>query len=392
MSSQNPCPNCGLTDTAGFFEARGIPIHSCGLTDTREEALTAPRGDLVASLCRSCGFIWNSTYDPGLVDQSKLYEDQQCFSPTFNAFAEDLARRLVEEYDLYEKDILEIGCGKGDFLSLICGIGNSRGVGIDPAFEEGRLGEEETRNLEFVRDFYSEDHSKYVGDLVCCRHALEHIHDTGEFVRLVRKSIGDRRPAVFFEVPDVTRILEDVAFWDIYYYHCSYFTPGSLSRVFRANHHRVTHLSRAFDDQYILLDAVPTDGPTAEIPELEEDPGEVEEMVDRFSSRCDAEIGMWKEELGSIHAGGKRTVAWGSGSKCITFLSMVGIADEIEYVVDINPYRQGRFLPGTGKEVVTPEFLVDYEPDYALVMNPVYCDEIAGSLREMGLDTEILSV
>jgi hypothetical protein len=393
MSSPNPsCPNCNLVDTYSFFEARDIPIHSCGLTDSRDEALGTPRGDMVASFCRNCGFIWNSAYDPGLVDQSRLYEDQQCFSPTFNAFAEGLARRLVEEYDLYGRDILEIGCGKGDFLSLICKMGNNRGVGIDPAFEWGRLDSDGIKNLRFIRDYYSEEHSEFVGDLVCCRHALEHIHTTGEFVRLVRKTIGDRRPVVFFEVPDATRILDEVAFWDVYYYHCSYFTPGSLSRVFRASRFEVTHLNRAFEDQYILLDALPADEPSSNIPELEEEPGEVEDMVGRFSASCNEQIERWKSELGSFHEKGKRTVAWGSGSKCITFLSMIGITDEIEYVVDINPYRQGRFLPGTGKEVVSPEFLVEYDPDYALVMNPIYCDEIARSLGEMDLSTELLSI
>ena len=83
---------------------------------------------------------------------------------------------------------------------------------------------------------------------------------------------------------------------------------------------------------------------------------------------------------------------WGGGSKAVAFLTTLGNSEAIEYVVDINPYKQGYFLPGTGQEVVGPDFLGRYHPDAVIIMNPVYEAEITRSLAEMGLHPQILLV
>jgi hypothetical protein len=63
---------------------------------------------------------------------------------------------------------------------------------------------------------------------------LEHVNDTGQFIRTLRETLADRRDAaVFFIIPEIARILHLRGFWDIYYEHCSYFSPGSLVRPFR---------------------------------------------------------------------------------------------------------------------------------------------------------------
>ena len=85
---------------------------------------------------------------------------------------------------------------------------------------------------------------------------LEHIHPTGDFIATVRRAIGDRVGTnVFFQIPEATRILRDCAFEDIYYEHCSYFSPGSLARLFRANGFEVLGLSTEYDGQYLTIEA-----------------------------------------------------------------------------------------------------------------------------------------
>jgi hypothetical protein len=64
----------------------------------------------------------------------------------------------------------------------------------------------------------------------------------------------------------------------------------------------------------------------------------------------------------------------------------------IEHVVDINPHRQGRHMPGTGQLIVAPAFLAEHEPDCVIVMNPVYVDEIGEDLARLGLDPEVVAV
>lgn len=393
MQSKYICPSCGMQNTSIFYEARNVPVNSCLMMSTQQEALEFPRGDIALGFCEECGFIFNVAFDPLKVDYSPVYEDQQCFSSTFNAFAQDLAKRLVEKHNLHNKRILEIGCGKGDFLALLCELGHNYGVGIDPAYINGRIQSKASDRLTFIRDYYSERYANYNGDFVCCRHTLEHIYNTAEFVRSVRRAIDNRLDTiVFFEVPDVTRVLRELAFWDIYYEHCSYFSLGSLARLFRSCKFEVSDLSRDFDDQYLLLEAKPVSQISEKINDLEESVQELAKYVKYFSAHCRDRLGQWKNRLQQIQADGRRVVVWGSGSKCVSFLTTLDVKDEIEYVIDINPFRHGRFLPGAGKKVMPPEFLKKYEPDVTIVMNSIYYNEIRKMLNYMKVNTEVISV
>jgi SAM-dependent methyltransferase len=393
MSTHQTCPSCGAQDLSIFYNVKDVPVNSCLLLPTEQQALNFPRGDIALGFCEECGFISNTAFDLANVNYFSVYEDQQCFSPTFNAFAQNLAKHLIKKYNLRNKQIFEIGCGKGDFLALLCELGNNSGVGIDPAYVNGRTPRKNLDNLTFIRDYYSEKYVNYHGDFVCCRHTLEHIPNTAEFVSLVRRSIGNHLDTtVFFEVPDVIRVLDELAFWDIYYEHCSYFSLGSLARLFRKCKFEVTDIYKDFDDQYLLIEAKPVKQASEKIHAIEETVQQEEKHVKYFADHFDEKLSQWRNRLQQTQAENKRVVVWGSGSKCVAFMTTLGVKDEIEYVVDINPYRHGKFIPGAGKKIVPPEFLKKYRPDLTIVMNQVYCNEIKQMLNEMNVETEILTV
>jgi hypothetical protein len=85
-------------------------------------------------------------------------------------------------------------------------------------------------------------------------------------------------------------------------------------------------------------------------------------------------------------------VLWGSGSKGVAFLTTLGVGESIDYAVDINPHRQGSYMPTTGQRIVAPAFLAEYRPDVVIIMNPVYRDEIARDLERMALRPEVLAL
>lgn len=392
MTRKRDCPSCASSNITVFYEATNVPAQSCLLLTDQDSALAFPRRDLALGFCQSCGFISNVLFDPHVVNYSTTYEEQQSFSPRFNTFARELASRLIERYRLRDKDIVEVGCGKGDFLRLLCQLGPNRGVGIDPSYVPGRNDTPAASQTQFIQDLYSERYAHFPSDLVCCRHTLEHIYETGEFLRTVRRAIGDRTETViFFEVPDVTRVLRELAFWDIYYEHCSYFSLGSLARLFRSAGFEVLDLAKGFDDQYLLLDARPINGTPAPSLAEENDLEELARDVRYFSDNYPAKIAAWSAELESIRGEGHRAVIWGSSSKCVAFLSTLRIRDEVEFVVDINPYRQGKYLAGSGKKIVPPEFLRGYRPGKVIVMNAIYCEEIRADLDRMGLSPELVA-
>jgi SAM-dependent methyltransferase len=393
IAERHVCPSCGGRGMDVFFELQGVPTNSCILLASREEALAYPRGDIELAFCPACGFISNMAFDGGLTEYSGRYEETQGFSETFNAFHRKLAERLIARYDLHDKDVLEIGCGKGEFIALLAELGNNRGVGFDPGYREERTADALTERLKFVKDFYSDKYSSYRADFVCCKMTLEHIHPASQFIATVRRAIGDRRDTVvFFQIPEVMRIVRDCAFEDIYYEHCSYFSAGSLARLFRRNGFDVLNLEVEYAGQYLTIEAKPSRGAPAAPLAQENDLPSLAASVAEFPLRCRTKLEEWRRQVREARGRGHRVVLWGSGSKAVSFLTTLGVGDSIEYVVDINPYRHGYYMPTTGQRIVAPAFLKEYLPDVVIIMNAVYREEIERDLDRMALRPEVLAL
>jgi hypothetical protein len=389
--ADRPCPNCGRGGVRKFHRGGEMPVHNMLLMDTRAEARSMPRGPVTLGHCGGCGFITNTEFDPSRLDYGSRYEATQHFSAHFTGFAERLALRLADEFGVRGRTVVEIGCGGGDFLALLCRAGGNRGIGIDPAADPAKLHADDDGRVQFVPEVFTVEHGRFEPDAILCRHTLEHIPDTRDFLRTVRQSIGDRLDTlVFFELPDTTRVLREAAFWDVYYEHCSYFTAGSLARLFRECDFDVTHLWRDFGDQYLMLAARPSAAPTLPRLPIEDDLTETRRDVERFTEACPRIVALWRERIGSLHAAGRRPVLWGAGSKAVGFIETLGLTDEVEYLVDINPRKCGKYLPGSGHEIIPPEALADYRPQAVIVMNPVYREEIRRLLAGWNLHPELI--
>jgi SAM-dependent methyltransferase len=325
------------------------------------------------------------------MEYTQDYENSLHFSPRFQSYAEWLAARLVDRYDLRDRDIIEIGCGKGDFLKLICELGGNRGVGFDPSYVPEREAGEAVGRITFIRDFYSERYASYRADFICCRHVLEHVQFPRDFLITVRRAIGNRSgTAVFFEVPNGLFTLRDLGIWDLIYEHCSYFSPGSLSRLFTACEFDVCDLTEAYEGQFLCIEALPGEGLVDSGRNPRDDSAEVACDVAAFADRYRSMVRNWRRHLGRMARAGQRVVVWGAGSKGVTFLNALQTQGRIAYVVDINPRKQGMYVAGAGQQIVPPEFLQDYRPDVVIVMNPVYEDEIRQFAGGLGLTPEFI--
>ncbi|HOA73889.1 MAG TPA: class I SAM-dependent methyltransferase [Phycisphaerae bacterium] len=385
------CPNCRSTGMREFYRTGPVPVHSCLMLDDEQAAREFPRRPITLGFCSACGFVSNVVFDATVQNYAGEYQDQQSFSKRFQAFQTQLVQHLVERFAIRGKDVVEIGCGKGDFLVELCRAGDNRGVGIDPRSDSGQ--DDPQGRVRFLRDYYSREHWRLPCDLLVCRHTLEHLPATDEFLGLVRQGLdGQRNALVFFEVPDAGRVFSDAAFWDIYYEHCSYFTAGSLARLFRRNRFEILELRRVFEDQYLTIVARPAERMVEDALPEEETPDQLADRLHVFEERVHKILLEWKARLATLKARNRHVAVWGAGSKCVSFLSSLGCEDAVETVIDINPHQQNKFLPGSGKRIKPPDALRTRHPDVVLVMNPVYRDEIGHQLDIMGVRAELLCI
>ncbi|HEY9603274.1 MAG TPA: methyltransferase domain-containing protein [Allocoleopsis sp.] len=387
------CAVCGSPKLETFFEMLEVPVYCNLLWSEQQAARNCPKGDIKLAFCHECGFITNVAFDPSKLGYSQDYENSLHYSPRFQEYAQSLAAGLVERHNLYNKDVIEIGCGKGDFLISLCELGNNRGLGFDPSYVPRSEHESSADRVQFIQDFYSERYQDYQADLICCRHTLEHVPNPADLLKPLRLAIGDRlNTVVFFEVPNALDTFEHLAIWDIIYEHCCYFASTALKQAFSRCGFRVSDITQTYAGQFLCLEALPTTGEEhlcdRQIDELDRLTHDIATFTTRFQEKIEA----WKQKLEQIAQNGKHAVAWGAGSKGVTFLNLLKIQDSIQYVVDLNPRKQGMYVAGTGQKIVPPEFLREYQPDVVFVMNHIYENEIRQLTSDLGLNPELLCV
>jgi len=391
-AAQSRCPACGVDAMRVFFEVARAPVFCNILCSTRDEAFSVPAGTIRLGHCTACSMVYNVAFDERLMRYGAAYENSLQFSPRFQAYIGALAAGLVERHGLRGKDVIEIGCGQGDFLSLVCEKGGNRGLGFDPSFDPTKSATIMKGNVTVIPEYYSDAHVDRPVDLLCCRHVLEHIPEPLVFLRGLRRVLGDRtNTLLFFEVPNALYTLRRLGIWDIIYEHCSYFTPASLAGLFRRAGFEPIATAEAYDGQFLSIEARlrPVGGG------WREDNGEealaTEQLVHAFGDAYRAKCKMWQHRLLDIARRGQRAVIWGAGSKGVTFLNVLEAGDKtVPYAVDLNPRKHGRFVVVTGQEIVAPQFLRDYRPDVILIMNGIYESEIARICNEMNLSSELL--
>jgi len=385
------CTGCGSRSISTIVEIARMPVHVGGLWSTAEEARSCPRGDIALCHCAECHLVFNAAFDTGPLEYSHEYDNSLEASAVFREFASSLARELIERYDLRGKTVVEIGCGKGEFIGQLCKLGPNTGVGYDTTYDDESTNPAPGR-LEFVKAHYTAEQTEAEADLVASRHVFEHIPDPVAFLQMLRASLGDESDTVvYFEVPEVLFILRDLSIWDIVYEHCNYFGHESLGGIFARAGFEIISLKNYFDGQFLAVEARPCKPGTVTaappvVAELQ-----VEPRVGAFSEHFAVTREKWGRKLREMEAAGKKVAIWAAGAKTVSFMNLFEVADQIDSIVDINPRKQGFFLPGTGHEILSPDALVSNPPDTVILMNSHYRDEIAAQLESMGLTPELLS-
>ena len=379
------CPLCEAVNCEVFLQRVQVPVHQNLLASSPSEARNSKRGDLAISLCTRCGFVFNAAFRQDFMSYCQGYDSAQAHSPLFRKYLIGIADDLVERYRLVGQTVVEVGCGKGDFLQLLCAEGRNRGIGFDPSY----VGPETTGGgiVHFISEPFGGQHASPAPTLLCCRHVIEHIPNPLQMLGEIRKALGEGSNAiVYFETPDVEWILENVAFWDFFYEHCSYFGLDTLKLAFEKAGFSVLSVRHVFGAQYLAVEAKAT-APREFLPlPSTSDVRGLRKGVASFRHNTLRKIDECRNQVRDMaHNGG--CALWGAAAKGVTFANVIDPdVAEIKCVVDVSPAKAGRFVPGTGHPIVSLEALGrHYSVAGLLSMNPNYLQEQRAMLSALAL-------
>jgi C-methyltransferase C-terminal domain len=219
---------------------------------------------------------------------------------------------------------------------------------------------------------------------------LEHFSQPRELVDIVRQAVGCRRDlVVYFEVPNGEFILREQMFWEFIYQHPSYFTRSSLPKLFTICGVQVRGVRESFGGQFLAIEA--SASPEGAVSNKYSSLSTTAALASSLHAAFSARVACWQDRLYHIHDKGQQVVAWGAGAKATTFLNIFDPGLIISHVVDINPRKIGRFVPGSGQQIVGPNALSELRPHTIILMNELYRDEITLQTAELGLYPEFLA-
>ncbi len=256
-----------------------------------------------------------------------------------------------------------MGCGKGGFLKLLYENGVKKIKGFDPSY----LNHDSLIDRLVVKEYFDIKNIKNKVDFIVCRHTLEHIPNPTKFISSVTKCLTNDG-VMYFEFPVLEWIIKNRTFFDFFYEHCNYFTKSSVFTLFEQFGFKNIIFNYGLKGQYFQLEVS-----RSSIRKNIKKDDYLSINFSQISQFINEKINTFKKLINKLD----NFVIWGAGAKGVTFLNRLNIhRDKCQYVIDINPNKQNKFIPVTGQRIVSPEILKKEKVDNIIIMNSVYEKEI----------------
>lgn len=333
-----------------LYRVANLPVLQNRTFADAAAARASASADIVLVQDAVSGLIFNQAFDADKLSYDSDYQNEQAHSVQFKKHLSDVEGIIARHFK--GQNLIEVGCGKGYFLEQLRGLGYAI-TGIDPAYEGDSA---DVIKAPFTRGL------GLAADAIVLRHVLEHIANPVAFLAEIAEA--NQGGNIYIEVPCFDWIVEHRAWFDVFYEHVNYFRLDDLRRLF-GTVHEAGHL---FGNQYLYI--------VADLASLRLTAAE---PVPRLEMPADF-LGSIERAVQIIQAFPEQGSAiWGASSKGVIyslFLQRAGVT--VDRVVDINPAKQGRYLPLSGARVSSPQEARDALPEGAnlFVMNSNYLEEI----------------
>ena len=398
LTSSGRCRFCHEELRHTFVDLGKTPLSNSYLA-AADLQRTEPAYPLHAYVCNACYLVQLEEFET----PENIFSDYAYFSSyseTWLKHAESYARKMVERFGYHAASlVVEVASNDGYLLQYF----NAKGIpvlGIEPARNVAAIAE--AKGIPTATKFFGEKTATELAqagqraDLLLGNNVLAHVPDLNDFVEGL-KILLHPSGVITMEFPHLLRLVEENQFDTIYHEHFSYFSLTTVERVFAAH-------------QLVLFDVeeLPTHGGSlriyarhvadvskpillsvSELKQKEEKAGITSlAFYHSFSSHVVQTKRRLLEFLDSAKQEGKKIVGYGAPAKGNTLLNYCGIGvNYLDYTVDRNPHKQGRFLPGTHIPIYAPDKIIETKPNYILILPWNLKDEVIAQMsvvREWG--------
>jgi len=390
QTEERHCRSCGGASMSVFLDLGTTPLADRLLT---EEQLKEPEPSfpLQVAFCEDCALVQIlETVDPNLLfcDDYPYYSS---FSDTLLEHSRENVEEILRRQTLTQDSlVVELASNDGYLLQYYQRAGIPV-LGIDPA--EGPANKAIEKGIPTEIDFFSTALAGQLraagkaADVVHANNVLAHVADTNGFVAGIAALLKEDGVAVI-EHPYVRDLIEHNEFDTIYHEHLCYFSVLALDKLFRRHGLYLQDIRRLdIHGGSLRLYVGKRDRPSAEAIDLLESERALGmggiDYYRSFAACVNKVCGDLRQMLQGLKAQGASIAAYGAAAKGSTLINVAGIGPElIDFVVDRNVHKQGRYMPGQHLPILAPEVLLERMPEYTLLLPWNFADEILAQQAE----------